>query len=362
MSLFAAANWFNSNQSAEDFYLGVEFAYGDQPSQVQALVDKVKDYTNLMVLGSIELTFNQAALNQACDIVYAAGLNFIVLFTGLDKYSYTISDWMLQAQVKYGPQFLGIYRYDEPGGNQLDNGYFRLIHSYNVPSNASYEDVSNIYLKTLSYFPAYYLNFSPKIYTADYGLYWWDYKANYTSIFAEFVGNESRQGHISLCRGAAEAFNKEWGVIITWKYHQAPYLESPDELCSDLELAYSAGARYVVVFSYPNITGYGTLTEQHFEALQKFWNTFHSNSESFGANPPKVAYVVPADYGFGFRSSNDTIFGLFPADKLSSKIYSDVETLIGRYGSQLDILYNGAHAAALLANYSEVYYWNQTIS
>jgi hypothetical protein len=361
LSLFAALNWFSSNQAADDFYLGVEFAYGDQPSQVSALVDKVRGYTNLMVLGSVELTFNRTALTEACDIIYAAKLNFVVLFTGLDKYNYTTTDWMVEAQAKYGQRFLGVYRYDEPGGNQLDNGTSRLIHSYDVPPNPTYAVVSRLFLGNLSYFPAYYLQFTPKIYTADYGLYWWDYQANYTTIFGEFVGNESRQRHIALCRGAAEAFNKEWGVIVTWQYSQPPYLESAEELYSDLALAYSAGAKYAVVFSYPNTTSYGTLTEQHFEALQRFWNTLHSNPESLGSNPPRAAYVVPADYGFGFRSADDTILGLFPVDELSPKIYGDVETLIARYGSGLDILYDGAQAASLLPSYSEVYYWNQTI-
>lgn len=363
LSLFAALNWFSSNQSAEEFYLGVEFAYGDQPGQVQALVDKVKTYTNLMVIGSVELTFNQTALSQACDIIYGANLNFIVLFTGLDKYSYSITDWMLQAQVKYGPQFLGIYRYDEPGGNQLDNGSSRLIHSYDVPPNASYEVVSRLYLGNLSYFPAYYLQFSPKIYTADYGLYWWDYKANYTSIFAEFVGNESRQRHIALCRGAAEAFGKDWGVIITWKYSEGKYIESAAELYSDLNLAYNVGAKYTIIFSYPNVTDYGILTQDHFDVLEKFWNDIHICSTSFGSIKPKVAYVVPTDYGFSFRTPNDTIWGLFPADSLSQKIYDDIKILTGKYDSTLDILYDEPQIITpLLGRYSEVFYWNQTIS
>lgn len=357
LSLFLALNWFSNQTSIRQFYVGVEYAYGSQVGEVQALVDKVKDYTNLFVLGSVGLTFNRTALSEACDYVFNAKLNFIVLFTGLDMYSYNITQWMVDAKQKYSDRFLGIYRYDEPGGNQLDKGAFMLIT--NGSSNA---EVAKNYTDTLSFFTKFYLNYAPQMFTSDYGLYWFDYKSGYSSVFAEFVGNQSRQRHIALCRGAADAFGRDWGVIVTWKYDQVPYLESRDELYSDLATAYSSGAKYAVVFSYPQIGTYGTLTDKHFEALQKFWNTLHTNPGSFGSNKPEAAYVVPADYGFGFRSPNDTILGLFPADTLSSKIYSDVMTLTAKYGSRFDSLYDEPQVAPLLGCYSQVFYWNQTIT
>jgi hypothetical protein len=127
-------------------------------------------------------------------------------------------------------------------------------------------------------------------------------------------------------------------------------------------LAYSAGAKYAVVFSYPNITNYGTLTNDHFAALQKFWTILHSNPDSFGANKPKVAYLVPADYGFGFRNPYDTIWGLFPADAYSTKIYADTNIVLpAKFGSSFDILYDEPGIGSLLGNYSQVFFWNQTI-
>ena len=163
----------------------------------------------------------------------------------------------------------------------------------------------------------YYYDYTPRVFTADYALNWFDYKANYTGIFAEFVGNESRQRIIAQNRGAATAFHKDWGVIINWKYNQPPhYLESGTELYDDLALAYSAGAKYAIVFSYPNLTStsYGILEEEHFSTLKKFWDTMQSNPESFGVNQPEVAYVIPKDYGFGFRRADDNIWGLFSSD------------------------------------------------
>jgi hypothetical protein len=370
LSLFFAINWFNNQTVGRQFYVGVEYAYGNnqtsqtQVYQIQALVDKVKDYTNLFVMGSLELTFDETALSEACDYIFDAKLNFIVLFTGLDMYSYNITEWMQDAKLKYGEKFLGNYRYDEPGGNQLDNGGAQLINNTLINNKTTYADVSKNFTDTLTFFPNYYLQFAPKVFTADYGLYWFDYKSKYTAIFAEFVGNESRQRHIALCRGAAEAFDKDWGVIVTWKYSfQLPYLESGNELYTDLSLAYSSGAKYAIVFSYPQIGTYGTLTEEHFAALQKFWTNLHDDPGSFGSNNPDVAYVVPADYGFGFRNANDTIWGLFPADELSSKIFEDANIVLpAKYDSGFDIIYNEPEIIApLLGNYSQVFYWNQTI-
>ena len=156
LSLFYAVNWFSNKTAGRQFYVGVEYAYGENQtaqvelSQIQALVDKVKDYTNLFVIGSLGLTFNETALTQACDYVFQAKLNFIVLFTGLDKYSYIIRQWMVDAKARYGEQFLGIDRFDEPGGNQLDTGASQLIDRTIVGVNTTYSDVANAYVSNLT--------------------------------------------------------------------------------------------------------------------------------------------------------------------------------------------------------------------
>jgi hypothetical protein len=359
LSLFLGFNWNNNQPPGREFYVGIEYAYGGEVGEVKALVDKVKDYTNLFIMGSVDDNFktNRSALDEVCEHIINAKLHLIVLFTGSNQYSYSIFDWMSDAEQKYGDQFLGVYRYDEPGGNQIDNGPTSLIKT-----GSDYTEVAQNYTNTIkSIFVDNYLQAAPKIFTADYGLYWFNYKAGYTTVFVEYVGNESRARHIALGRAAAEVFGKDWGVIITWKYEQPPYLESGEELYSDLTLAYACGAKYAVVFSYPQIGDYGTLTDEHFEALEKFWNTLHTNPRSLGSISAKAAYVVPADYGFGFRRPHDTIWGLFPADELSEKIYTDVETLIDRYGAQLNIFYDEPQTSAILKNYREVFYWNQSL-
>ena len=141
LSFFLALNSFNNQTSQRQFYLGVEYAYGNQTSEVKALVDKVKDYTNLFVIGSVQLTFNRTALDESCDYIFNSGLNFIVLFTGIDMYNYsngyTIMNWMVDAQHKYGNQFLGIYKIDEPGGNQLENGPSQIINDTSTYSQTA---------------------------------------------------------------------------------------------------------------------------------------------------------------------------------------------------------------------------------
>jgi hypothetical protein len=201
------------------------------------------------------------------------------------------------------------------------------------------------------------------IFTSDFALYWFDYKAGYDTVFAQFVWNQSRQMAISLCRGAAVAQNKSWGVIITWMYDQLPYIESGPQLYDDMTLAFDEGAKYVVVFDYPNSTQYGILTDEHFTAMQNFWNYVQSNPQKHGSNSGEVAYVLPRDYGFGFRSYNDNIWGLWSADNLSSKVWNDANNLISQYDSRLDIVFNDPeYFDAVTSRYNKLFFWNQTVN
>jgi hypothetical protein len=347
-----------SNSNDPDFYVGVEFAYSSNLGDLKALVDKVKGYTNLFVIGSIEVTFNETALNEACDYVVGSGLYLIVLITDINLYSYKPFAWVDQAKQKYGSHFLGVYRYDEPGGNQLDMGPSVLIKE-----GTDYANVALNYTSNLKIILDYYLKHTDRVFTADYGLYWFDYQADYSAVFTEFGWNHSRPLHVALCRGAATAFNRDWGVIVTWTYTNKSYIESGDMLYSDLQMAYDAGAKYAVVFDYPKIKEYGILDKTHFDALKQFWNYTRSNPQSRGVVQAEAAYVLPKDYGFGFRTATDRIWGLFGADDLSAKVYNDTSTLAARYGFHLDIVYDDpATFPAIQNRYAKLYFWNETIT
>ena len=359
VSIIAAASWWLSTvDSIPEFFVGVEFAYSSDISEMKALVDEVKNYTNLFVIGALEVSFNQTMLNEASDYIVDSGLHLIVLFTDSKIYNYTIFDWMVEAKQKYGDMFLGVYRYDEPGGNQLDNGSSMLVEDA-----TSYDDAAFQYTDSLRIIMNYYLNYTPMVFTADYGLYWFDYKSNYSTIFVEFGWNHSRLLHMGLCRGAAKAYKKDWGAIVTWEYTDVPYIESGQDLYDDMILAYKNGAKYVVVFDYPRTGQYGILNQDHFEALEDFWNYVHINPQEYGIIKGELAYVLPKDYGFGFRNPRDKIWGLWETDDLSQKVWDDVNTLLEQYGSSLDIVYDEPEVMENVKNqYDKLFFWNETIT
>ncbi len=358
---------FGSNKVPKSqFYVGVEQAYGDFNS-LKALVNEVKDYTNVFVLGLPEFSINRTLLDESCDYIYSSGLQFVILFTNVTMYSdwgnYTPAQWISNAMQKYGDKFLAVYRWDEPGGDQIDASRYQLVRNASDSSSAA-----SGYVNGLGSYLKYFTNTGQTVLTADYELYWFDYKAGYDAVLAEFGWNNSREVQIALCRGAARANNKDWGAMITWTYRQPPYIESGPQLYNDLLLAYNNGAKYTVVFSYPDITNpntptYGILNSTHMDALKKFWN-YISNNPPTNANYEKVktAYVLPKDYGFGFRSAQDNIWGLWNADAQSQKIWMDVNALARQDGSNFDIVCNDAQFKQTTENrYNSLIYWNQTL-
>jgi hypothetical protein len=212
--------------------------------------------------------------------------------------------------------------------------------------------------------------------TADYALYWFDYKAGYPVVLAEFGWNHSRPLHVGLCRGAANVQNRDWGVIETWTYNNEPYLSSGAELYDDLVLGYVNGAKYAVIFDHPytSYSDYGILTDEHFKALDDFWNYLNSNPDKHGTVNGEVAYVLPENFGFGFRGADDKIWGVesydfaerlgqWSAQELAAKVWSDVNLLIDEYGSRLDIVYSDPEFNDdLQQRYDKLFFWNQTIN
>lgn len=205
-------------------------------------------------------------------------------------------------------------------------------------------------------------NQSVTVFTSDYALYWWDYQSGYDVVLAELGWNNTAAQEIGLVRGAANLHGKSWGTIITWTYTQQPYLTSGEEMYDQMRLSYESGAEYVVVFNYAgDMNGaYGTLQDEHFQALERFWNEIVQNPNVVhGGVKAEAALVLPKDFGWGMRSPTDTIWGLWNANSTAQQTWAQVQNKLAQYGSRLDIVYEDSTYTAA-GKYSRIFYWNQT--
>jgi hypothetical protein len=200
-----------------------------------------------------------------------------------------------------------------------------------------------------------------KVFTSDYGLYWWDYLGGYDVVFAEFGWNHTEAHHMGLVRGAAALQGKSWGAMLTWKFDHEPYMASGDELYDQMALAYNGGAEYVVVFNYaPDDEGVGVLQDEHFAALERFWNEHVvPNQEKAKVLKAEAVLVLPENYGWGMRNPEDTIWGLWSTDDKSEQVWSALQDALALYGENLDIVYVDP-AFSVSGKYSQVLWWNQT--
>ena len=359
ISLFFQYSFFVKDQSKgypPGVFVGVDVAYEDL-AETKKLIDKVSSCTNLFVIGCTGITYNNAKLNETCQYVYDKGLSFIVYRDSAPR-----TEWLENAKKTWGNNFLGFYVFDEVGGRQLD------LHEdwVTVLDADNYTDAGSQFINgingSLTRFTRYYTNSTDfPLFTSDYALYWFDYRAGYDVLLAQFGWNYSRQLNVALCRGAATVQNKNWGVIITWTYNQPPYIESGKELYNDMILAYNNGANYILVFDSNNDYTQEILKEEHLEALKKFWNYASYNPPTSDALSDRVAYVLPKDYAYGFRGPNDKIWGIWQADTLTSTICTNLGNLMGQYGTKLDIIYDDKTAPNNTSVYNKFIFWNGTV-
>jgi len=349
-----------SKAAATDFspplYFGVDVAFGSI-SATEQLIDNVSSYTNFFVIGCTG-DYNETRLTAISQYVYSKGLTFIVY---TDNTRYPSKQWLETAQSKWGNSFLGIYFYDEPGGRQLDKATLTVQNAENY-SEAADQYVSNFnwWLRSGQYsitsrfaYPTEY-----QLFTSDYALYWYDYQAGYDTVFAEFTMNYSQQLNIAMCRGAATVQSRDWGVMITWQYDQPPYMDSGPELYKDMVLAYEDGAKYIIVFDTNKDYTQNVLQQEHLDAMKQFWQYVQANPRTISPPSDRTAYVLPEDYAYGFRGPEDKIWGLWPADSITSDISMSVASLLQVFGNNLDIVYPSQ--ALNSAGYHDIVYWNDT--
>jgi hypothetical protein len=355
----------NDVEVPHGFFFGVSCG-SSNVGEAKLLIDKVKKYTNFLIVNNWDVTTNETALTEICNYAAESGLSFIVFFDYVILYSWH-EEWIITAKDRWKEKFLGIYIYEEPGGKQIDTGLFdEFKHgsgSRMYENVTTYTEAADVFVeelpKGLSF--SFLKNHNISTFVSDYALYWYDYLAGYDTVFAELGWNNSIAQHIALCRGAAKAQGKDWGAIITWTYEGPPYLANGTEILKQMISAYESGAKYVVVFDYPKFpedNPFGVLNEEHFQAMQQFWAHVKRNSRDYGKTSGEVALVLPKDYGWGMRFLEDKIWGLWKADSLAPVIWENMNRLIEIYNLQLDIVYDDPRLNC--DNYSEVYLWNNT--
>ena len=351
-----------NNPSKPDFFVGVDTAY-DDVEDIKKLVDEVKAYTNLFGIGSSGITYNRTKLDEVCQYVYDSGLYFIVYKHPTEKINQT--RWIADAKQKWGDRFLGVYLFDEIGGRQIDGDPYRKVEEADNYTDAAnkYVEIWDEYLRGYTEVKNDFVDLP--LFTADYALYWFDYEIRFDVVLSEFGWNHSRLLSVALNRGAARMQHKDWGVMITWTYRHPPHLESGDELYYDMALAYLSGAKYVVVFSHPMEDSWDeTLTEKHLDAMKRFWRYVQTNPQRpqiEGSTSTRTAYILPKDYGWGFRGSEDKVWGLW-VDELSTKIGTDLNYLLHTHHISLDIIYDDPKHYSEIHRYNKLFFWNGTVT
>ena len=340
-----------------DVFVGIDVAHSDV-EEIKTLVDEVSSYTNLFVIGSTGISHDQMKLEETCQYLSNQDMQFII-YTDDPRSLELINE----VAKKYEDNFMGIYYLDEQGGRQLDLVDLRWVKEAENYTDAATQFVEGLNgwlnLRSIRNFTFPYIPSDFPLFTSDYSLYWFDYQAGYDVVFAEFGWNYSRQLNVALCRGAATVQNKEWGVMITWTYNHPPYLESGPELYEDMVLAYENGAKYILVFDTNENYTEGILKEEHFEALEEFWQYTVDNPRNSNQIEKRVAFVLPKDYGYGFRGPEDKIWGLWEDSVLSLEMSHHLGSYLEEYGINFDIIYGSEIETNEI--YIKYIFWNGII-
>jgi len=372
-------------------YVGISFC-GNTTEAAKMLIDKTKTYTNLLVLQSGPISIDMKSTTEICDYAVSQGLSVIVYFGWFDPEHTWQIPWVQNAKLRYGEKFLGVYYYDEPSGIQLDydwtghftnvtNRFSNMTITRNITSYyqsfidamygylngtiVDYDAEANAYVDYMQHDRDLTLlrNISMRTFVSDYALYWWDYLGGFDVVLTQLGNNATLEQEIALTRGAATLQNKTWGAIITWKYNEPPYLDSGEEIYNQMHMAYQAGAKYVVIFDYPQIgyNPYGVLTKDHFEALENFWHdVMLTPNYAKPQTQANAVLVLPQNYGWGMRHPQDRIWLWGPDDKCD-QIWDISRKLLAQYGSSLDIVYEDPNFP-VTGKYDNIYYWNQTLT
>lgn len=406
----------DEGKASLDLNVGIAFC-GNTTEEAKLLIDRVKSFTNLFILNAAgnPINKNQTMIEEICDYAFAQGLR-IIINVGFNSsggrfanrnwfWSLTTLDGIKQRwSERWANKFLGMYYSDEPGGIQLDGdwaNYFAWLGALSQNPPNPNTTIPSVYVDAIHNLAGIYgkiqeangstptdydaeaeffvndvIRSDPGFsslkkagfttFTSDYGLYWFDYLGGYDVLFAQIGWNCSLAQQLDLIKGAARLQNKDWGIIITWKSDTYPYLDTGDQIYSQMMTSYQAGADYLVLFNYPIIDGnsYGLISDEHFIALERFWKEatkIKKTNTLNDAGKAEAALVLPRNYGWGMRRPDDLIWGFWGADDKTIPIATLMSRLLAKYGVRMDIVYEDPAYPVEKGGYQKIYYWNSTI-
>jgi hypothetical protein len=379
-----------------DVLVGIHMGYGYE-ADARNLIDRVSQYTNFIQMdlkepytpdGTPQNLTSTEIDDPIHDYAYSKGLYFVRFggapffwdgrictsdseYVAYEEWRWQKqAEWVANAKARWGNHLIGFYGPDEPGGRQLDFDKNNLDSSapnwigdwvgtansgHWVNTASDYSQARSIWQSKISM--QVNLIAGCEHVTSDYGLYWFDYKAGFKVVLGEFVWDNSRQLPMAFCRGAANVLGRDWGVMITWKYHSQPYIESGEELYNDMVLAYDGGAKYIVIFDSDSTHTRSIMKAEHYQALERFWQYAQSHSRKAAPLSERVAFVLPNNYGYGFRWAGDKIWGWWPADNESIEYTAKIDYLLRQYGDKLDIIYDDGLQAGSTYGYNKLIYY-----
>ncbi|MDR0797798.1 MAG: hypothetical protein LBE70_03670, partial [Nitrososphaerota archaeon] len=128
------------------------------------------------------------------------------------------------------------------------------------------------------------------------------------------------------------------------RYNTPPYLDTGEEIYNQLKTSYECGAKYFILFNFYEegySNPYGTLREEHFNALKRFWHDVVQNTNvTHNGITVDTVLVLPRNFGGGLRWREDIVWGVFKADETSGKIWDLTQSTLNTHNYALNIVYD----------------------
>src|SRR4030067_2612799 len=184
LAFIIAALLLKPKETENDVFIGIEVGFANV-DEIKSFVDEVKGYVNLIIVSDLNITRNATVLYDVFDFLHARNLYFIPFMSLLEFVD--DPDFFQVARQRWGEHFLGVYTFDEPGGKQFD-----AVEHRPIDEAENYSDAASKYVRSVSEegLLLWSRNFrqmgNVRLFTSDYALYWFDYKACYNVVFSPF--------------------------------------------------------------------------------------------------------------------------------------------------------------------------------